>query len=57
MKHPGKVAIFGEDEQTVLVTLNPRGFRDFYPEPELGPVFDRWERDVHSMFNRIRNAD
>ena len=54
---PIKVAIFGEDEQTVLVTLNPRGFRDFYPEPELGPVFDRWERDVHAIFNRIRNAD
>ncbi len=54
---PIKVAIFGEEEETVLVTLNPRGFRGFYPEPELGPVFDRWEKDLHSIFDRIRGAD
>ena len=54
---PIKVAIFGEDEETLVVTLNPRGFRDFYPEPELGPVFARWEKDLHSIFDRLRSAD
>lgn len=54
---PIKVAIFGEDEETLLVTLNPGGFRDLYPAPELGPVFDRWEQDLHSMFDRIRGAN
>jgi uncharacterized protein (DUF302 family) len=54
---PIKVAIFGEDEETLVVTINPRGFRDFYPEPELGPVFARWEKDLYSIFDRLRNAD
>jgi uncharacterized protein (DUF302 family) len=54
---PVKVAIFGEGEETLLVTLNPRAFRDLYPEPELEAVFDRWEQDLHSMFDRIRGAD
>ena len=54
---PIKVAIFGEDEETLVVTLNPRGFRDFYPEPELGPVFARWEKDLYSIFDRLRSAD
>ena len=41
---PLKIAVFAEDKDTLLVTANPIQFRNFYPEAELQPYFQRWEK-------------
>ena len=54
---PLKIAIFAEDEETVLVTANPTRFSDFFPQPELKPLFKRWERDLRFMMEAVRQAE
>lgn len=54
---PLKVAIFAENDQTLLVASNPAQFERFFPEPDLVPVFKRWEKDLHAILDDVRNAN
>lgn len=51
---PLKISIFAEGNQTLLVTSNPVALKGLYPDPELGMQFERWERDLRSIFEDVR---
>lgn len=54
---PLKVAIFAEEQETLLVTSNPVRFAQFFPSPDLAVVFQRWENDLRSIFDDVRTAE
>jgi uncharacterized protein (DUF302 family) len=47
---PPKVSIFAEDNDTVVVTVNPAVYKDMIDDEEDRRIFDRWENDVYSVF-------
>ena len=51
---PLSVAIFAEGSQTLLATNRPGALKAFFTAPELAPTFDRWEKDLVSIFDEIR---
>lgn len=53
---PLSVAIFSEGRQTLLATNRPGTFKVFFPAPELVPAFERWEKDLISIFDEVRQA-
>ena len=54
---PLKIAIFAENDQTLLVTANPVLLERFYRHPELKSVFERWARDIQAMLDEVREAE
>jgi len=54
---PPQISIFAEDGNTVLVTANPRIYADMVDDKKDKILFRRWESDVYSVFDDIRNAD
>lgn len=54
---PGKISIFAEDGETVLVSANPENFKEFFPDIKLGEQFDRWSEDVRGVFAEVGHAD
>lgn len=52
---PLKISIFAENDQTILVTLDPMSFDRMYPNSSLTPVFKRWAKDMHTIFDSIQN--
>jgi len=54
---PVKVAIFGEREETIVVTTDPDWLGEFYPASDLKPIFRRWKTDLQSIFDAIRAAE
>lgn len=53
---PPQVSIFAEEGETMLVTANPRIYADMVSDEKDRLVFRRWENDVYSVFDDIRNA-
>lgn len=53
---PLAVAIFAEEGNTLLTTARPALLKQFYPEPDLKPVFDRWEKDLEGIMDEVREA-
>lgn len=53
---PLSVAIFAEEGNTLLTTARPALLKQFYPEPELKPVFERWEKDLVEIMDEVREA-
>ena len=53
---PPKVSIFAEDEDTVVVTVNPAVYKDMIDDEEDRRIFDRWENDVYSVFKDFSTA-
>ena len=51
---PLNITIFAEGEQAILVASHPRMLRQFFPDPALQPVFDRWEKDIESIMDDVR---
>ena len=54
---PPKISIFAEDDETVLVTANPMIYAEMIDDEEDKVIFSRWESDVYSVFEDIRDAD
>lgn len=54
---PLKIAIFAEDDNTILITANPAVYRDMLKIPELIPVFDQWQKDLISILNSVQNQN
>jgi len=52
---PPKVSIFAEDDDTVIVTVNPGIYKEMVDEKD-GQVFDRWENDIYSVFKDFSDA-
>ncbi len=54
---PPKVSIFAEHNETVLVTANPKIYADMIDDEDDKILFKRWESDIYSVFDDIRNAE
>ncbi|MGD8842095.1 MAG: DUF302 domain-containing protein [Gammaproteobacteria bacterium] len=54
---PLKIAIFAENDDTLLVSSSFEHLRPFYKSPRLRAKFDRWETDVRNILERVRNAE
>ncbi|MFV2005303.1 MAG: DUF302 domain-containing protein [Gammaproteobacteria bacterium] len=53
---PPKISIFAEHGETVLVTANPKIYADMIDDEKDKIIFKRWENDIYSVFDDIRNA-
>lgn len=53
---PLNITIFAEGDQAILVTSHPQMLRDFFPDPELKPLFERWEKDMLEIMDELREA-
>ena len=53
---PPKVSIFAEDDDTVVVTVNPAVYKQMIDDEEDRRIFDRWENDVYSVFKDFSEA-
>jgi len=53
---PLNVAIFAEGGQTILTTARPGVLKELFPQPELQPVFDRWEKDLVTILDEVRET-
>ncbi|MGV8991215.1 MAG: DUF302 domain-containing protein [Thiobacillus sp.] len=51
---PLNITIFAEGEHSILVSSHPSTLRQFFPDPALGPVFDRWEKDIGAIMDALR---
>jgi len=54
---PPQISIFAEHGETVLITANPTIYMDMVDDKADKILFRRWESDVYSVFDDIRNAD
>lgn len=54
---PLKIAIFSEDKQTLLVTVDPVQFGKMFPEKALQPHFQQWSKDVHAIFQDLHKLN
>jgi uncharacterized protein (DUF302 family) len=53
---PLNITIFAEGEQAILVASHPQMLQQFFPDPALKPVFDRWEKDIDSIMDELREG-
>lgn len=53
---PLSVAIFAEESSTIITTARPSLLKKFYPETELKPIFERWEKDLLEIMDNVREA-
>lgn len=54
---PLKIAIFAENEETLMVAASFEHLRPFYSSPALRADFDRWEADIREILEQVRNAE
>ena len=54
---PPQISIFAERDETVLVTANPMIYADMIDDEKDKVLFQRWQSDVYSVFDDIREAE
>ncbi len=54
---PPQISIFAEHGETVLVTANPTIYAEMIDDEADKILFKRWESDVYSVFDDIRDAN
>jgi len=54
---PPQISIFAENDETVLVTANPMIYAEMITDEADKVLFRRWESDVYSVFDDMRNAN
>ena len=54
---PPMVSIFAEGDYTMLVTANPAIYVDMVTDEEDKLLFKRWESDINSVFNDVKEAE
>jgi hypothetical protein len=54
---PLQIAIFAENEETLLLSSSFEHLRPFYTSPTLRARFDRWEADIRNILEQVRNAE
>jgi len=53
---PLSITIFAEGEQTIVVASHPQALRQFFPDPVLRPVLDRWGKDFEAIMDEVREG-
>ena len=51
---PLNITIFAEGDQSILVASHPQMLREFFPDPELKALFERWEKDMVEIMDEVR---
>ena len=54
---PPQISIFAESGETVLITANPMIYAEMIDNEKDKVLFKRWESDVYSVFDDIRDAE
>jgi len=53
---PLQVVIFGERGSSLLVAINPLYLQQFFSQPELAKVFNRWNYDLERILENVRDV-
>ncbi len=53
---PLNITIFAEGDETIMVASHPHMLREFFPDPELQPLFERWEKEMVEIMDEVREA-
>jgi uncharacterized protein (DUF302 family) len=53
---PLNITIFAEGEQAIIVASHPQTLQQYFPDPALKPVFDRWEQDIQAIMDELREG-
>ena len=53
---PLNITIFAEGDQAILVTSHPRTLQKSFPDLQLKPVFERWEKDMLAIMDEVREG-
>ena len=51
---PLNITIFAEGDQSILVASHPQMLQEFFPDPELKALFERWEKDMVEIMDEVR---
>ena len=51
---PLKIAIFAEDDNTILISSNPTIYNDLFKLPELKPTFELWLKDITQILKSVQ---
>ncbi|HUX29347.1 MAG TPA: DUF302 domain-containing protein [Thiobacillus sp.] len=51
---PLNITIFAEGDQSILVASHPQILQEFFPDPELKALFERWEKDMVDIMDEVR---
>ncbi|MCD6706332.1 MAG: DUF302 domain-containing protein [Thiobacillus sp.] len=51
---PLNITIFAEGDQSILVASHPQMLQEFFPDPELKTLFERWEKDMVEIMDEVR---
>lgn len=54
---PLKIAIFAENDQTILISANPLIFMQMYHDKELKAIFERWQNDIIAILNSVQKGE
>jgi uncharacterized protein (DUF302 family) len=54
---PLEIAIFAEGDETLLITANPLDLAAAYANTELEKVFARWEKDLRTILDAVRETE
>lgn len=53
---PLNVTIFAEGDNAIVMAAHPRSMEAFFPDPQLKPIFERWERDLAKIMDIVRQS-
>ena len=51
---PLKFLVFAENDETVIVSLDPQTLANYFDNPELKNQLKRWHNDINEMFSEMR---
>jgi hypothetical protein len=51
---PLNITIFAEGDQSILVASHPQMLQEFFPDPKLKALFERWEKDMVEIMDEVR---
>ena len=51
---PLKIAIFAENDNTILISSNPTIYNDLFKLPELKPTFEIWLKDITQILKSVQ---
>lgn len=54
---PLKIALFSEENNTLLVAMNPLMFSDVVSDTALRPVFEQWLKDMKSIMDVVTKEE
>jgi uncharacterized protein (DUF302 family) len=52
---PLKFLVFAENDETVIVSLNPHILADYFENSDLKNQLKRWRNDINEMFSEMHN--